>query len=106
MKSAAVKMKDKINNTNIKKPDYEIISNVTSLPTNKTEDIKNLLVQQIYSKVRWRESINFMGDEKINNFIEIGPGKVLTGLVKRILPGSNTFSVNSINDIKNLINES
>ena len=106
MKSAAVKMKDKINNTNIKKPDYEIISNVTSLPTNKTEDIKNLLVQQIYSKVRWRESINFMGDEKINNFIELGPGKVLTGLVKRILPGSNTFSVNSINDIKNLINES
>ena len=106
MKSAAVKMKDKINNTNIKKPDYEIISNVTSLPTNKTEDIKNLLVQQIYSKVRWRESINFMGDKKINDFIEIGPGKVLTGLVKRILPRSNSFSVNSINDIKNLINES
>tara|TARA_B110000259_G_C13867736_1_gene343542 strand:+ start:87 stop:386 length:300 start_codon:yes stop_codon:yes gene_type:complete len=99
-------MKDKINNTNIKKPDYEIISNVTSLPTNKTEDIKNLLVQQIYSKVRWRESINFMGDKKINDFIEIGPGKVLTGLVKRILPRSNSFSVNSINDIKNLINES
>ena len=106
MNSAAAKMKDKINNTNIKKPDYEIISNVTSLPTNKTEDIKNLLVQQIYSKVRWRESINFMGDKKINDFIEIGPGKVLTGLVKRILPGSNSFSVNSINDIKNLINES
>ena len=70
------------------------------------EDIKKFLVQQIYSKVRWRESILFMGDKKINDFIEIGPGKVLTGLVKRILPNSNSFSINSINDIKNLINES
>ena len=64
------------------------------------------MVQQIYSKVRWRESITFMGEKKIKDFIEIGPGKVLTGLVKRILPESNSFSVNSIDDIKNLNNES
>ena len=106
MNSAAIKMKEKINNTNFKKPDYEIISNVTALPTNNPEDIKNLLVQQIYSKVRWRESILFMGSKNINDFIEIGPGKVLTGLVKRILPSSNSFSINSIDDIKNLNNES
>jgi malonyl CoA-acyl carrier protein transacylase len=48
----------------------------------------------------------FMGKNKINDFIEIGPGKVLTGLVKRILPGSNSFSINSIDDIKSLNNES
>ena len=106
MNPAAIKMKKKIDNINFRKPDYEVISNVTSLPTNKPEDIKNLLVQQIYSKVRWRESILFMNKKKINNFIEIGPGKVLTGLVKRILPNSNSFSINSINDIKNLNNES
>ena len=47
-----------------------------------------------------------MKENEINNFIEIGPGKVLTGLVKRIIPNSNTFSINSIDDIKNLINES
>ena len=47
-----------------------------------------------------------MGAKKINNFIEIGPGKVLTGLVKRILPNSNSFSINSINDIKNLNDKS
>ena len=73
---------------------------------NSPEDIKNFLVKQIYSKVRWRESIVFMGKNNINDFIEIGPGKVLTGLVKRILPNTNSFSLNSIDDIKNLKNES
>jgi [acyl-carrier-protein] S-malonyltransferase len=106
MNPAAVKMKSKIELVNFKKPDFEIISNVTALPVNNIEDIKKVLVQQIYSKVKWRESIIFMGDKKINNFIEIGPGKVLTSLVKRILPNSNSFSINSIDDIKKLKNES
>ena len=106
MNSAADKMKKKIDNVNFKQPDFEIISNVTSLPTNNPENIRNLLVKQIFSKVRWRESMLFMADNKINNFIEIGPGKVLTGLVKRILPSSKSFSINSIDDIKKLDNES
>ena len=100
MNSAATKMKEKINNINFKMPEYEIISNVTSMPTSRPEDIKKLLVQQIYQKVRWRESILFMRSKNINDFIEIGPGKVLSGLVKRILPTSNSFSINSIDDIK------
>jgi len=105
MKPAADNMKQKIDNTNFKEPDFEIINNVTSLPTKNPVDIKNLLVQQIYSKVRWRESMLFMEEKKINDFIEIGPGKVLTGLAKRILPNSKSFSINSIDDIKNLDNE-
>jgi [acyl-carrier-protein] S-malonyltransferase len=106
MNSAANKMKEKINVVNFKKPDFEIVANVTASPVKNPEDIKKFLVQQIYSQVRWRESIVFMGENKINDFIEIGPGKVLTGLVKRILPNSNPFSINSIDDIKNLPNES
>ena len=106
MNPAAVKMKEKINEVNFRKPDFEIISNVTALPVSKPENIKQFLTQQIYSKVRWRESIIYMGENKINDYIEIGPGKVLTGLVKRILPNSNSFSINSIDDIKNLKNES
>jgi [acyl-carrier-protein] S-malonyltransferase len=106
MNPAAIKMKEKIDAVNFKNPEFEIISNVNASPVNDTNEIKKLLVKQIYSKVRWRESIAFMGKNKINNFIEIGPGKVLTGLVKRILPHSNSFSINSINDIKNLLNES
>jgi [acyl-carrier-protein] S-malonyltransferase len=76
------------------------------LPISSPENIKKFLVQQIYSKVRWRESIVFMGEKKVQDFIEIGPGKVLTGLVKRILPDTKSFSINSIDDIKNLSNES
>ena len=106
MKPAANKMKDKINSVNFKKPDYEIVANVTAAPIDNPNEIKQLLFQQIYSKVRWRESVLFMSEKKINNFIEIGPGKVLTGLIKRILPDSNSFSINSIDDIKNLNNES
>ena len=106
MNPSSITMKEKIDKVNINKPDFEIVSNVSALPTNNPENIKKLLVQQIYSKVRWRESIIFMGEKKINDFIEIGPGKVLSGLVKRILPSSNSFSINSINDIKNLNNES
>jgi len=106
MNSAAIKMKDKIDNTNFIKPEYEIVSNVTSLPTNNPDEIKKLLVKQICSKVRWRESMLFMKEKKINTFIEIGPGKVLTSLAKRILPNTKCFSINSIDDIKELINES
>jgi len=106
MNPAAVKMKEKINAVKFKKPDFEIVSNVTALPLSNPEDIKKFLVQQIYSKVRWRESIVFMGEKKVQDFIEIGPGKVLTGLVKRILPDTKSFSINSIDDIKNLSNES
>jgi len=106
MNSAAIKMKEKIDKVNFEKPKIEIISNVTASPISNSEDIKKFLVKQIYSKVRWRESIIFMGEKKINDFIEIGPGKVLTSLIKRILPRSNSFSINSINDMKNLNNES
>ena len=99
-------MKEKINSVVFKKPEFEIISNVTSAPNNNPEDIKKLLFEQIYSKVRWRESMIYMAENKVKEFVEIGPGKVLSGLVKRILPDTNSFSINSIDDIKKYNNES
>jgi [acyl-carrier-protein] S-malonyltransferase len=106
MNAAATNMKSKIENVNFTKPNYEIIANVTAAPTNDPADIKKLLVEQIYSKVRWRESILYMANQNITEYLEIGPGKVLTGLVKRILPSTNSSSINSIEDIKNITNES
>jgi [acyl-carrier-protein] S-malonyltransferase len=106
MNQAASKMKDKIDSVSFKKPNYEIVANVTSSPTNNPLEIKELLVKQIYSKVRWRESILYMSSQKVSDYIEIGPGKVLTGLIKRILPKSNSNSINSIEDIKKLVDES
>ena len=106
MNAAATNMKSKIENVNFTKPNYEIITNVSASPTNDPADIKKLLVEQIYSKVRWRESILYMANQNITEYLEIGPGKVLAGLVKRILPSTNSSSINSIEDIKNITNES
>ena len=55
-----------------------------SITNNKNESIKDLLIKQIYSMVRWRESMEFMEQKGVNEFIEVGPGKVLTGLGKRM----------------------
>ena len=105
MKPAAEKMKDKINSINFEKPDIDLICNVTSERENQPEKIKEMLVKQIYSPVRWRESILNMHNQKVTDFIEIGPGKVLSGMVKRTVKNINCFSINSINDIKNTVNE-
>jgi len=105
MNSAASKMKDKINSINFKKPIFDIICNVTSEPENNPENIKRLLIDQICSTVRWRESIIYMSKKKITNFIEIGPGKVLSGMIKRTVKNNNCFSINSIDDMKKTVNE-
>jgi len=102
MKPAADNMRDKINNTNFNTPKIKIINNVTAKPEENIDKIKKLLVDQIYSTVRWRESLINMHNDGVNNFIEIGPGKVLTGMAKRTIKGANYFSINSITDIKNL----
>jgi len=105
MKPAANNMKNKINNTEFREPKIKILNNVTAEPESNTDMIKQLLIKQIYSTVRWRESIIKMQKAGTKNFIEIGPGKVLIGMVKRTLKDVNCFSINSIADIKNLLNE-
>ena len=102
MKPAAEKMEKKINSTVFQNPKIELVSNVTAKSTNNSNEIKNLLIKQISSKVRWRESVLFMIKNQVNEFIEIGPGKVLSGLIKRIDDKVLSKSVNTIEDIKNL----
>ncbi len=101
MKPAAEKMKDKINKTKFINPKVKIINNVTAKPEEDSNKIKNLLIDQIFSTVRWRESIINMSKNGVKDFIEIGPGKALTGMTKRTIDGVNCFSINSIADIKN-----
>ena len=106
MKPAAKSMEKKIDSTNFKDPIIKIINNVTASAENRSEIIKKLLVDQIFSTVKWRESLINMSNNGIKNYIEIGPGKVLTGMVKRTIKNSVCFSINSIDDINKLINES
>ena len=105
MKPAADKMKEKIEKIEFKNPIYKIINNVTANPEQDSKIIKKLLVEQIFSTVKWRESLILMSNEGVKDFIEIGPGKVLSGMVKRTIKQANCFSINTITDIKNLIDE-
>ena len=105
MKPAAKAMEEKIKNTEFKKPLIEIVNNVTATPEKNPEIIKKLLVEQIYSTVKWRQSITKMNELSVKNFIEIGPGKVLNGMVKRTIKNVSCFSINSIVDIENVLNE-
>ena len=102
MKSAAENMREKINKTKFNKPLFKIVSNVIAKPEIEPENLKELLINQIFSTVKWRERIIYMKKADVSNFIEIGPGKVLSGMVKRTVKDVNIFSINSIADIKNL----
>ena len=102
MDKATSIMRDKINNTNFEKPKNVIISNVTGSETQEIEKIKDLLIKQIENPVRWRESVIYMIKNGVTNFIEIGPGKVLSGLVKRIDKTININTINKLDDLKDI----
>ena len=99
MSNATKIMNSEIEKCDFKKPNNTLISNVTSEEVNDSFLLKELLIKQIESRVRWRESVNYMIKNKINKFIEIGPGKVLSGLIKRIDKNVTTSSVNNEEDI-------
>ena len=101
MKKAAENMKDKIESTNFLKPKPNIISNVTAKEETDVNRIKPLLIDQITSRVRWRESVDYMINQGVKEFLEIGPGKILSSLVKKINNDVKVSNINSIEDIKN-----
>ena len=103
MKRATEKLKDEILNLSFKEIKNPIISNYTANSSISGSEIKNLLVSQIEGRVQWLESVKLMVNKGTKNFIEIGPGKVLSGLIKRIEKNANVKSVNNENDIRELI---
>lgn len=102
MNSATNIMEKEILNTQFNDSKNLIISNVTSKEVQKSNEIKNLLIKQIESPVRWRESIIYMIKNNVKNFVEIGPGKILSGMIKRIDREVNIVSVNELSDLKNI----
>ena len=103
MNSATEIMRNEIQKLNFQDSKIKLISNVTAKEILNKEELKTLLIDQIENRVRWRESVNHMIDNDVNHFIEIGPGKVLTGLIKRIDKNVKTNTINTENDIKNLM---
>jgi len=102
MKPAAIKMEELIMNSNLKLPKIPIISNVLATQVTEVLKIKQLLVEQIYKKVRWREIIEFMLNNLVTSFTEIGPGKSLSGMLKRFQRNVNIKNYNDINDIRDV----
>ncbi len=93
MKPAADKLKAEFEKISWNEAKYDIIANVSAKPVRSPDEIRKSLYAQTFSPVLWQQSVNFMIDElKVDTFIELGPGEVLTGLIKRIRKGMNLYS--------------
>jgi len=103
MNKATYVMNEELTKLNFKEPKNTLISNVTGKVISNLDELKSLLIKQIESRVRWRESVLLMINKGTTQFIEIGPGKVLSGLIKRIDRNVKVNAINSEEDIK-LIN--
>ncbi|MDC1003369.1 ACP S-malonyltransferase [Candidatus Pelagibacter sp.] len=102
MNKATNIMSDELNKINFIEGENKLISNVTANEISNTNELKDLLVKQIENRVRWRESVINMIGSGVNHFIEIGPGKVLSGLVKRISKEVKIDTINNQTDIEGL----
>ena len=102
MNNATKIMTEELNKLNFGNSENKLISNVTAEEIENSEDLKKLLIKQIENRVRWRESVINMIDNNVNHFIEIGPGKVLSGLVKRINREVKIDTINNTEDIESL----
>ena len=93
MKPAAEKLEDVLSKMSIRDASIPVIANVTAAPMTSSTEIKQKLVEQLYSPVLWEDSINSMIELGVDTFIEIGPGKVLSGLVKKVNRSVKTFAI-------------
>ncbi len=100
MYNATEIMREELEKLSFKKGSNTLISNITAKEIYNVDELKDLLIKQIENRVRWRESVINMISKGVKQFIEIGPGKVLSGLVKRINKETEVISINSEEDIK------
>ena len=101
MKEAAIEFKKFLSTINFAKPIFPVVQNFEAIPYDDEEKIKEGLFHQLFNPVRWTQTIEFMSEKKLNTFLEIGPGKVLTSLSKRINRDSKNISIDSLESIEN-----
>ncbi len=99
---ASKELSDYIENFTFNKPIIPIVSNVSVSETQDLVEIKKLLIECVYKRVRWREIILSMNNKKIENIIEIGPGKSLCNMIKRFDVNINTKNIDNLEDLKNV----
>jgi [acyl-carrier-protein] S-malonyltransferase len=101
MKEAAVEFKQFLSTINFAKPIFPVVQNFEAIPYDDEEKIKEGLFHQLFNPVRWTQSMEFMSEKKLDIYLEIGPGKVLTSLSKRINRDSKNISIDSMESIEN-----
>ncbi|GAB6485796.1 [acyl-carrier-protein] S-malonyltransferase [Bacillus cereus] len=104
MEPASEKLKEEVlNSINMMNTVIPVVANVSAKEITSAEEIKNALVEQVYSSVLWEDSIRYMIQNGVDTFIEIGPGKVLSGLIKKIDKSVNVYSISDIETMNNVI---
>ena len=101
MEEARAKLKEALSSTEIRPPKYPFYSNVTGTPTSDIKEIKIRLYQQLVSPVLWVDTIKNMRNDGAELFIELGPGKVLQGLIKKILPEVEVAGISTFEELEN-----
>ncbi len=103
MKPAAEKLEQRLHEIEIESPDVTLIHNVDVASHNAPDVIRNALAEQLYKPVRWVDTIKFMHEQGVNQFVECGPGKVLMGLNKRIAKNADHFSIFNSETLENVL---
>jgi [acyl-carrier-protein] S-malonyltransferase len=99
MQPAADVMAAALSDVEIKRPKVPLVANVVAAPVDEPQDIRQRLIEQVTGTVRWRESVVYMAAQGANNFIELGSGKVLTGLLKRIVAEAQGIAISTPDEI-------
>lgn len=102
MQSAIDEFGEIVSNTTFHQPATPIVANVTAQPLDNVDEIREELLNQLCHCIRWQHSVEYMAQEKVTTFYEIGPGKVLSGLIKRINPELRTLNISSTEEISRL----
>lgn len=103
LKDAAVKLEHYFKNIDFNKWDVPVISNVTAKPYEDIDSLKDLLINQLVSPVKWEDSIKYTQGQGITHYIELGPGKVLSGFVKRIDRNAKTYNIEDMKSFEKTI---
>lgn len=104
MKDAAAKFKDFLENIDFKDGHTPIVANVDALPKQKAEEVKKALIEQVSSPVQFVKSLDYLENEGVDTYVEIGPSKVVSGLIKRTLPKTTIFSTESVDTLETTLN--
>lgn len=100
MKPASARLEAKLSEVAFRDGMTPVIANVTARPVHEASEIPSLLVRQVYSPVLWEDSVAWLIEQGVDTFVEIGPGSVLTGLIKKIDKSVRLFNVNSLESLE------